>query len=211
MNTKINGSYRGVSGARYYLILNADDRSVSDYAAVGSAVPAPVWHKRWLSLPLDPDVVVGELRKELEDEGTQAIIASIFALYGGLEWDGSNNVGRWPTDQWGAPTDEMEGLVYQLTEILKQVPSYIEASDLFEWGGMDWFLFHDYADTTLDTMVQTLVDEARHDGFFIEASDLHEVLKSWLQEAVSDLELDDRSDEEQKDLALGRRLLAGVA
>lgn len=207
----VSSGYRGVSGARYYLHLNPKSRSVSSHAAVGCAVPARAFHRRVMSIALSPSVVVSELRATLREPGTQAVIAAILDLYQGEQWDGSNRVGQWPTDEWGAPTDELEGLVHQLTEILKQVPSYIEASDLFAGGGLDWFLFHDYAD--LDTMVQTLVDEGRHDGFFLDASDLHGVLKSWLEMAVIELldreyEDDDTiSDEEQKDLALGRLLL----
>lgn len=202
----VSSGYRGVSGARYYLHLNPKSRSVSSHAAVGCAVPARAFHRRVISIALSPSVVVSELRATLREPGTQAVIAAILDLYQGEQWDGSSRVGQWPTDEWGAPTDELEGLVHQLTEILKVVPMYIKADDLFAGGGLDWFLFYDYAD--LDTMVQFLVDEGRHDGFFVDASDLHEVLKSWLQEAVSDLEADDDlSDEEQKDLALGQRLL----
>lgn len=211
MNTKINlsGSLR-VSGARYYLILDPEQRAVSDYAAVGNAVPMRVWHGRDRQIMLDPNVVGSELQRLLEGEEAQLIAAAIFDLYEKGERLGAmlSIVGRWPTDEQGLDTEELEGLELQLKHLLEEVPAFIDAGD---WvGELDWFQFHDHTD--LKAMVSEWVEEGRHDGFWLDPKDLQQVLTSWLQEAVSDLEHDDdRSDEEQKDLALGRRLLAGVA
>lgn len=207
----LSGSYRGVSGSNYSLHLDPEDRDITDYAAVGSAVPMKVWHKRVLSINMDMNVVQSELRKELEDESTQSIIASVFALYKGVEWDGNNNVGLWATGPHGEPSDELEGLLHQLGQVLAEVPRHTEAADWLI--DLDWALFHDYAvNHNLAEMASAITADAREDGIYLETEAVVDVLKNWLEEAVSDLsDEDDLTDAELSDVSLGRRLLTAAA
>jgi hypothetical protein len=206
IDIKLSGSYRGVSGANYWIVIDPTDRDVSDYAAVGNGIPMHAFHHHTRMLPVNNNVVGAELLAMLRGEEAQEIIAGIIGHWQGKEWNGSNHVGIWSADEHGGPAKALEALEHQLSELLAAVPVYADADD-YVGNWLSWENF-DEAET-LSAVVAEWITDARADGVWLVAEEVTAVLTEWLTNRRDELRDEDELDEEDSErLALAERLLA---
>ena len=206
IDIKLSGSYRGVSGASYRLVIDPTDRDVSDYAAVGNGIPMHAFHHHTRMLPVNNNVVGAELLAMLRSEEAQEIIAGIIGHWQGKQWNGSNYIGTWSTDEHGMPAEDLEALEHQLSELLASVPVYADADD-YVGGWLSWESFDEVE--ALSAVVAEWITDARADGVWLVAEEVTAVLTEWLSNRRDELRDEGELDEEDSErLALAERLLA---
>lgn len=108
-------------GEHAAVLICPEDRSVSVYRAIGSGVPALVWHRRAQLVAVSPDASLEAVEEALRSNG---LVEQIVALYDGKEWDGSNHVGR-----WGGADGELLALLDELQQELRDLPRYVDADE----------------------------------------------------------------------------------
>ena len=206
IDIKLSGSYRGVSGASYRLVIDPTDRDVSDYAAVGNGIPMHAFHHHTRMLPVNNSVVGAELLAMLRGEEAQEIIAGIIGHWQGKEWDGNNHVGVWSTDEHGGPAEALEALEHQLSELLAAVPVYVDADD-YVGNWLSWESFEEAE--ALSAVVAEWITDARADGVWLVAEEVTAVLTEWLTNRRDELrDEEELTEEDSERLALAERLLA---
>ena len=77
------GTPHDTHGARYYLHIDPEARSVCSFSASGSEVPAEAFHGLTVLVPVSVDLHVLSLVEVLKGEEAQATIRRIVALYEG--------------------------------------------------------------------------------------------------------------------------------
>jgi hypothetical protein len=83
---------------RYGLYLDPEARRIGHWEMYGSGTPERVWHGRAVIADL-PFGAVGESVEEIvRSDELRDLVAALFALYEGSEWNGSNHIGRWQRD-----------------------------------------------------------------------------------------------------------------
>ena len=206
IDIKLSGSYRGVSGASYRLVIDPTDRDVSDYAAVGNGIPMHAFHHHTRMLPVNNNIVGAELLAMLRGAEAQEIIAGIIGHWQGKEWDGNNHIGVWSTDEHGGPAEALEALEHQLSELLAAVPVYVDADD-YVGNWLSWESF-DEAEA-LSAVVAEWITDARADGVWLVAEEVTAVLTEWLTNRRDELrDEEELTEEDSERLALAERLLA---
>ena len=203
----LSGHYNGLSGSQYSVIIDPEDRKVTDYCAIGAGVPMYVWHHRAVGFAVKNNIVIDELLQALQSDEAQEIIAGIMDLYRGSSWDGSNHVGTWETDEHGEPTDEWHALEHQLEALLASVPAFIDAGD-YAGDHIAWDSFAEFE--SLSSMVEAWTNDAAIEAVWIEESDLRAVFTDWLTDAVleiRDMDEEDIDEEDASRLALADKLL----
>jgi len=206
IDIKLSGSYRGVSGANYWIVIDPTDRDVSDYAAVGNGIPMHAFHHHTRMLPVNNHVVGAELLAMLRGEEAQEILAGIIGHWQGKQWNGNNHIGIWSTDEHGGPAEALEALEHQLSELLAAVPVYADADD-YVGNWLSWESFEEAE--ALSAVVAEWITDARADGIWLVAEEVTAVLTEWLTNRRDELRDEDELDEEDSErLALAERLLA---
>lgn len=168
-----DGGSRGYSAR---VILDPERRRVFLTADIGPAMPAPLYHERWVSLHVNPAAAEEIVAERLQ--GQTETIQEIFALYEGAEWDGHNLKG-----QWSAP-DERNALLEQLERSLDDVPCY--------WAARDW-LYNDArtlaqealrafkkGPEAMEEYIRELVAQAKTDDCLLDPSDVARTLDKFM-------------------------------
>lgn len=158
------------SGARACLLLDPEGRDVTVWYGVGPGCPEAVWHRRMLTVALNP---------KAEGENVRAIVeahldtvAAIFDLYEGQAWDGSNHVGTWGGDENGVGLDL---LTSELEEALAEAATYWDAS---EWLAPAWYEVKAavrealVAGRGLDDLAAEWARDGANDGALVHAADI---------------------------------------
>ena len=193
----IGTSYRFESGSRYSLILDPEDRDVSDYASLSNAVPMNVWNRLWLQISISPAVVPSCLTAALQSQNVQGLLCQIFDLFQGTKWNGHNLEGCW--DQ-----SALQPLEERLQDLLHNIPDFTPADDFV--GDLCWSNF--MGAQSLDGLASEWVADAAASAIYVDRKDLSSVLREWIVDSLEDLEnLEDLDDEDQNNRDMGRRLI----
>ena len=150
-----------------------DEADIYVWSNVGSGVPEPAYHRRWLSLgPVNTEFVAASLVAVLRDQAET--LCQMADCYSGSEWDGHNHVGRW-RDQ-----DLLQDLKYGLS---LECATYCSASDWFTEVGSDLLAEIKNADD-LDDWAEGIVETAAADcEVILDAEDV----RDWADEQLLDV------------------------
>jgi hypothetical protein len=178
-------------GWRATVIVSPTERRASLFTAIGSGVPADVWHNRVLSLAVNTAASGEAVRAILEDDAAQAILADLCDQYEGDRWDGHNHVGRWPCDEDGTP--DYLSLIMRLEAMIAEAPCYQSAAD---WCSPAWSECKreveaailgakdaDAEEAALAALVDKWATDARDNGALIDAADLREQVDAMADES----------------------------
>jgi hypothetical protein len=182
-------------GWRATVIVSPTERRASLFTAIGSGVPADVWHNRVLSLAVNTAASGEAVRAILEDDAAQAILADLCDQYEGDRWDGHNHVGRWPCDEGGTP--DYLPLIMRLEAMIAEAPCYSSAAD---WCSPAWSECKreveaailgakdaDAEEAALTALVDKWATDARDNGALIDAADLRKQVDAMAEELAGDL------------------------
>ena len=172
------------SGTIAHLYLIPSDESVAGegeakicvWSNVGSGVPEPAYHCRWLSLgPVNTEFCAASLVAVLRDQAET--LCQMADCYLGSEWDGHNHVGRWRDQEW------LESLTQDPTYGLRlECATYCSASDWFTDVGSDLVAEIKNADD-LDDWAEGIVETAASDcEVILDAEDV----RDWAEEQLND-------------------------
>jgi hypothetical protein len=170
---------------RYGLYLDPEARRIGHWEMYGSGTPERVWHGRAVIADL-PFGAVGESVEEIvRSDELRDLVAALFALYEGSEWNGSNHIGRWQRDD-----DEYCDAKHELTEriekLFEHVATYWSAS---EWLSQVWS--QSEADSirarmqdgeTLEEIAEDMVSDARINDAHIGQRDMESTLEELLEQ-----------------------------
>lgn len=172
-------------GEHASLWLDPEDRTVSVYRAIGNGVPSSVWHSRSRLVALGADVELEGVEVVLRAH--EGLIAELFALYAGTEWDGSNHVGGW-SDQ-----DRVNEIVEALNDAIGRegaVRSYWDAGDWMSPAKPDVMTalrsaLRERADGDLDAAIESVASDevdAASDEALIDHDDAVRELTRWAED-----------------------------
>jgi hypothetical protein len=164
------------------LWLDPEDRTVSVYRAIGSGVPSSVWHCRSRLVSIGADVELEGVEKILRSN--EGLIAELFGLYAGTEWDGNNHVGGW-SDQ-----DRANDIVEAISDAIGAegaVRSYWDAGDWMSPAKPDVMTalraaLRERADGDLDAAIESVASDevgAASDQALIDHDDTVRELTRW--------------------------------
>lgn len=191
-----DGRNRGWSAA---LWLDPEDRDVTVWRGIGNGVPAHVWHNRSMHVAIHAGASGESVRAICEAH--RATIAAIFDSYEGAEWDGSNHVGSWETDDDGEPL--YVPLVAKLEAALAEAKTYWPAGD---WLSGAWEegkhevaeaidgLDGDAREAALDEVAEAWVAQGKSDGVTVDLADVRRQIDRMVEQLAKTAE-DDGDDE----------------
>lgn len=82
----------------FALFINPEQRRCYVDARYVGSIPAPVYHRREVSIPVPANIRAQDLRDYLAL--SQDLLQAICDAYLGTEWDGNNHVGRWEESEY---------------------------------------------------------------------------------------------------------------
>jgi len=189
-------------GWQAILILDPEAREVTVHAAIGGAVPAPLWHGRWLSVSLKAAASGEHLRDLLKGEEAMGILNDIFDCYEGSRWDGHNHVGVWKcevhdeTEHGTVKTWPHHAMTEALQRMVEDVPCFWSAADWLEpaWSEckreVQKIIEKTDEGPDRDDAISVLVDEwitdASTNDALIDADDLRKQIGAMVQELAEE-------------------------
>lgn len=169
---------------RYGLYLDPEARRVGHWEMYGSGTPERVWNSRAVIADL-PFGAVGEQVEEIvRSDELRDLVAALFDLYEGSEWNGSNHIGRWT--QQDEYCDVKQELIEKIEGLFEHVATYWSAS---EWMSQVWG--QSEADSvrarlqdseTLEEIAADMVNDALINHAHISQDDMEATLRDLLEQ-----------------------------
>lgn len=170
---KIHGPFtRPFKDSKYGVIVNFDDKDITDICLTGAGVPSNVFHQRaaifWVSPKTVPELLQVEVVKILP------LFQKLQSYYLGYKWDGSNMVGDWIDDP-----DGIHDVAWEIQSALETVPVYWDAGDFLALANPLDLAFEG---DTITEIASRVMCEALSEGAFMQMDDLVEVITEILTE-----------------------------
>jgi len=170
-----------ISGARNFLLIDPEDRSIGTWSNVGFGVPRSVFNGRAIMMRL-PEPYVPEMIEEYI-LGNLETFDDIFSTYQGAEWDGNNHVGRWENPE------SLAELEHEIEEDLLELPTYWDAADWLS-GDYSGVIRNAISADSIDDAVNAEMDFAAGNAY-LEESEVKATIRLWLAECLGDDQYED--------------------